>query len=86
MAATQQQQRIERPAARGRQSRGARLRRVVRGFVRYGNDNVQTGSVEGLARSRRRTWEMFARWLMFGGLLFALILIAVLAFVYSGYP
>ncbi|HKP23936.1 MAG TPA: hypothetical protein VJV39_08725 [Dongiaceae bacterium] len=68
------------------QSRSMRLRRFVQDFVRYGNDNLQPGSAEELAQSKRRTWEMFARWLMFGGLLFALILIAVLAFVYSRYP
>lgn len=83
MPATQQR-RIE--PERDEQSRSMRFRRVVHDFVRYSNDNLQTDAVDALARSKRRTWEMFARWLMFGGLLFALILIAVLAFVYSGYP
>jgi hypothetical protein len=68
------------------QSRHMRLRRLVQDFTRYGNDNLRTGSVEALVQSKRRTWEMFARWLMLCGLLFGIILIAVLAFVYSGYP
>ena len=83
MPATQQRQVAPR---RDDRSRGTRLRRLVHGFTRYGNDNLQTGSVEELAQSKRRTWEMFVRWLMFGGLVFGLILVAVLAFVYSGYP
>lgn len=57
-----------------------------RDVVRHGNDNLRRGSVEELVQSRSRTWQLFARGLMAGGLLFALILIAVLAFVYSGYP
>jgi hypothetical protein len=67
------------------EARTTRLRRLVQDFTRYGNDNLQPGSVEELSQSKRRTWEMFARWLMLGGVLFALILIAVLTFVYSRY-
>jgi hypothetical protein len=74
------------PMERAERTQGTRLQRFVQDFARYGNDNLQPGSVEELAQSKRRTWEMFVRWLMLGGLLFALILIAVLAFVYSGYP
>jgi hypothetical protein len=62
----------------------SRLRHLVRDFTRYGNDNI--GSAEDLAQSKKRTWEMFARWLVLGGALFALILLAVLTFVYSRYP
>ena len=80
-----QQRRIA-PPERDEQSQGTRLQRVVQDFVRYGNDNLPTDAVDQLAWSKRRTWEIFVRWLMLGGLLFALLLVAVLAFVYSGYP
>lgn len=83
MPATQQR-RIE--PERDERSRSTRLERVVQDFVRYGNDNLQTDAVDALAPSKRRTWEIFVRWLMLGGFLFALLLVAVLAFVYSGYP
>jgi hypothetical protein len=84
MPATQQR-RIA-PTERDERTQGTRLRRVVQDFVRYGNDNLRTDTADALAQSKRRTWEIFVRWLMLGGLLFALLLVAVLAFVYSGYP
>ena len=85
MVATQQRRIL--PTERDERSRTTRLRRVVQEFVRYDNDNLQAKeSVDALAQSKKRTWEMFARWLMLGGLLFVLLLVAVLAFVYSGYP
>jgi hypothetical protein len=83
MPATQRR-RIE--PERDDRSPGTRLQRVVRDFVRYGNDNVPADTGDELLQSKRRTWEFFVRWLMLGGLLGALILVAVLAFVYSGYP
>jgi hypothetical protein len=83
MAATERRQNASPP---GGNAQGTRLRRLVQDFARYDNDNRQPGSLEDLLQSKRRTWQMFARWLMLGGLLFGLILVAVLAFVYSGYP
>ena len=81
------QQRRTGPAERDARSRGTRLRRVVRNFVRYSNDNLeQAGAADRLAQSSRRTWEIFVRWLFLGGLLWAVVLIALLAFIYSGYP
>ncbi len=74
------------PTEGDERTQGTRLQRVAQDFVRYGNDNLRTDTAEELAQSKRRTWEMFVRWLMLGGLLFALLLVAVLAFVYSGYP
>jgi hypothetical protein len=67
-------------------SRSTRLKRVVQALVRSDNDNLRTDAVDELAQSKTRTWEVFVRWLMLGGLLFALLLVAVLTFVYSGYP
>jgi hypothetical protein len=52
-----------------------------------GNDNLeQAGAIEALATSKKRTWELFVRWLWIGGLLGALTLVTLLVFVYSGYP
>ena len=82
---TTQQRRIL-PTEHDDQTRGERLRRFVQEFVRYDNDNLRADPVDELAQSKRRTWEIFVRWLMLGGLLFALLVVAVLAFVYSGYP
>jgi len=82
MPATQQR-RIE--PERDDRSRST-LNRVVQALVRYDNDNLRTDAVDELAQSKTRTWEIFVRWLMLGGLLFALLLVAVLTFVYSGYP
>jgi hypothetical protein len=82
MPATQQRQ-IE--PERDDRSRST-LKRVVQALVRSDNDNLRTDAVDELAQSKTRTWEIFVRWLMLGGLLFALLLVAVLTFVYSGYP
>jgi hypothetical protein len=57
-----------------------------------GNDNLgednldRAGAFDALAESKRRTWEVFFRWLMIGGLLGALSLVTLLAFIYSRYP
>lgn len=80
-----QQRRIA-PTEHEERPHGTRLQRVVRDFVRYGNDNLRADAGDELLQSKRRTWEFFVRWLMLGGLLGALILVAVLTFVYYGYP
>jgi hypothetical protein len=56
-------------------------------LVRHGDDRLeQADPAEALAESKRQTWEIFVRCLMIGGLLCALGLIALLAFIYSGHP
>ncbi|WP_119303612.1 hypothetical protein [Dongia deserti] len=77
---------------RDEESQAAPPRREPADQALHGNDNLQQARADEaraddeLAQSKRRTWEVFARWLMIGGLLGALLLIAVLGFVYSGYP
>jgi hypothetical protein len=75
------------PAERDDQSQGAPLQRVSPDLARHGNDNLERAvAADEFAQSKRRTWEIFFRWLMIGGLLGALALIALLTFIYSGYP
>jgi hypothetical protein len=75
------------PAERDEQSQDVPLQRVPQDLARHGNDNLEPAvAADELVRSKRRTWEIFFRWLMIGGFLGALVLIALLAFIYSGYP
>jgi hypothetical protein len=81
------------PAERDDQpARRVSLRRAALRLVRPGDENRQLADleradpIERLAEAKRRTWEIFARWLMIGGLACALGLIVLLAFIYSGHP
>ena len=67
-------------------SRTAAAEHAARG-ARYGSASRATSQRTGgeLNRVKKRTWEIFSRWLMIGGALFALLLLAVLTFVYSRY-
>ena len=79
--------RLVQPSERDEQPQPAALQRMQAEPERHGNDNrEQAGATDELTRSRRQTWETFARWLIIGGLLWAFGLTALLAFIYSRYP
>jgi hypothetical protein len=85
MSATQQQRNMP-PAERDAETQAAPLHSEPTELAPHGNDNLeQARAVEELTQVKKRTWETFARWLMIGGVLFALLLLAVLTFVYSRY-
>lgn len=56
------------PAERDdRPAPGASLRDAVPDPARHGNDNLaQASTIDEFVRSRKRTWEIFVRWLMIG--------------------
>ena len=86
MSATQQRRNMP-SAERDAETRAAPLHCEPVELAPHGNDNLeQARAVEELTQVKKRTWETFARWLMIGGVLFALLLLAVLGFVYSRYP
>ena len=75
------------PAERDEPSQDAPLERMPPDLARDGDDNLEPAvAADELVRSERRTWEIFFRWLMIGGFLGALVLIALLTFIYSRYP
>jgi hypothetical protein len=85
MSATQQRRNMP-PANRDTEAQAAPLHSKPAELAPHGNDNLeQARAVEELNRVKKRTWEIFSRWLMIGGALFALLLLAVLTFVYSRY-
>lgn len=68
-------------------AQGTPLRDPQPGLARHGNDNLeQADTIDALAQAKEQTWWIFARWLMIGGALGALALIALLGFIYSGHP
>ena len=59
MAAAQHRRTMP-PTERDDQSQGTRIQRLVRGFVRYDNDNLErAGAVDELAKFKRPTWGIF---------------------------
>jgi len=48
-----------------------------------GNDNAETQAAEAEVRSKQRTWQIFVRMLLLGGLLAGLATAAVVLYIYS---
>ena len=86
MSPTQQGQFVQ-PPAHDAEQQGAAAHREASSAVPSGNDNSQhAAAVDELIHSRQRIWQRFARGLIIGGLLWAIGLIGLLAFIYSRYP